>query len=156
MNGMYATTVLVCASMAAEAPEQWLAAGKVPLHAHPTLVRMWDRSNELRASVGLLPHRLSPELCKAAQDHAVYMARTGDFDHYSNGGPWGRASRWGYRGNVNENIAMGQTNVLGAFNAWQYSGGHWANLTSGTIDAGFGYAVSPSGMPYWVAMYGSQ
>ncbi|MBM4001626.1 MAG: CAP domain-containing protein [Planctomycetes bacterium] len=156
MNGMYAATVLVCASMAAEAPEQWLAAGKAPLHAHPTLVRMWERNNELRASVGLAPHRLSPELTKAAQDHAVYMARTGDFDHYGNGGPWARAARWGFTGGISENIAMGQGDVMGAFSAWQFSGGHWANLTSNTTEAGFGHAVSANGTPYWVAVYGSQ
>jgi uncharacterized protein YkwD len=155
MNGLYAATMLVCAHLAVEAPDELVAAGRTYLHDHPAIVRMWDRNNELRESVGLAPHRLNPELTKAAQDHAWYMARSGDFNHYSNLGPWGRAAKYGYSGGVTENIAMGQGNVQAAFYAWQTSSGHWANLTGGTIDAGFGFAVSSGGTPYWVAMYGN-
>jgi uncharacterized protein YkwD len=154
MNGLYAATVLVCAHIAVEAPDEFMSAGKSCLHDHPKIVRMWERSNALREQVGLMPHRLNPELTKAAQDHAWYMARSGDFSHYSNRGPSGRAVKYGYRGGVCENIAMGQGSVQAAFVAWRNSGGHWANITSGTIDAGFGYAVSRSGAPYWVAVYG--
>jgi uncharacterized protein YkwD len=155
MNGLYAATMLVCAHLAVEAPDELVAAGKMYLHDHPAIVRMWERNGALREQVGLVPHRLSPELTKAAQDHAWYMARTGDFSHYSNYGPSGRASKYGYQGGVTENIAMGQGDIMAAFAAWQSSGAHWANLTGGTIDAGFGYAVSASGTPYWVAMYGN-
>ena len=154
MNALYSASLLICASLAADAPDQWIAASRLPLHAHPAIVSMWQLNNELRRRVGLAPHRLSPELTKAAQDHAEYMARTGDFNHYSNRGPWGRARYWGYRGGVCENIAMGQTTVAAAFAAWQSSSGHWANLTSATRDAGFGFAISRGGTPYWVAVYG--
>jgi hypothetical protein len=154
MNGLYTASLLICASLATESPDQWLATGRLPLHAHPTIVAMWQHNNAIRQRVGLPAHRLSPELTRAAQDHANYMARTGDFDHYSNRGPWGRALYWGYRGSVCENIAMGQGTVTGAFAAWQASRGHWANLTSSTVDAGFGFALSPGGTPYWVAVYG--
>ena len=64
-----------------------------PLHEHPTLVRMLEENNRLRANVGLAPQQMSPELTKAAQDHARYMARTGNFSHESNGGPQGRAMK---------------------------------------------------------------
>jgi uncharacterized protein YkwD len=135
--------------------EKAAAAKKVPLHEHPTLLQMLKRNNELRQGVGLLSQRMSPELTQAAQYHANYMARTGDFNHYSNLGPWGRARRFLYRGNVRENIAMGQRGVGGAFVAWRNSGGHWASIVSNTEDAGFGYAVSQNGTPYWVGMYGN-
>jgi uncharacterized protein YkwD len=125
------------------------------LHEHPTLQRMLGRNNELRRGRGLRPHRINPELTKAAQDHAVYMARTGNFSHYSNGGPQGRASRWGFRGMVRENIAWGQHDVGDAFHTWQNSGGHWASIVSNTTDAGFGYAVGANGRGYWVAVYGN-
>lgn len=124
------------------------------LHEHPILQRMLTRNNGLRQRIGLGPHRISPELTKAAQDHAWYMANNNNFDHYSNLGPQGRAAKYGYQGSVRENIAMGQGDVDGAFGAWQASGAHWASIVSGTMDAGFGYAVSKNGTPFWVGMYG--
>lgn len=125
------------------------------LHEHPTLLRMLARNNDLRRRVGLRPHRISPELTKAAQDHAVYMARTGNFSHYSNGGPQNRAARWGFRGMVRENIAWGQHDVNDAFSSWQTSSGHYASIVSGTSEAGFGYAVGRDGRGYWVGLYGN-
>jgi uncharacterized protein YkwD len=124
------------------------------LHEHPTLLRMLARNNSLRGRLGLRPHRINPELTKAAQDQAVYMARTGSFSHYSNGGPQGRARRWGFRGMVRENIAWGQHDVDDAFHSWQNSSGHWASIVSNTSEAGFGYAIGNDGRGYWVAVYG--
>jgi len=126
---------------------------ELPLHEHPTLLKMLKRNNELRARVGLRPHRLSPALTRAAQNHANYMARTGDFNHYSNRGPDGRAADAGYRGGVLENIAHGYSDVETAFSGWQSSGAHWSNMTSGTADAGFGYQIGANGAAYWVAIY---
>lgn len=126
----------------------------VPLHEHPTLVRMLRENNRLRRSVGLPAQRMSPELTKAAQDHARFMARTGNFSHQSNGGPVRRALRYGFRAFRGENIAMGQPTVVSAFSSWRSSSGHWANITSNSSVAGFGYAVADSGATYWVAMYG--
>jgi uncharacterized protein YkwD len=126
---------------------------EVPLHRHPTLLRMLFRNNQVRGGVGLRNHRINPALTKAAQDHANYMARTRDFSHYSNGGPSGRAYRYGFRYGVMENIAYGYPTVEAAFAGWQSSSGHWANMSSNTSDAGFGYAVSPEGTAYWVAVY---
>lgn len=134
-------------------------AGKVvvaePLHRHPTLLRMLFRNNTVRNRVGLRAHRVHPALTKAAQDHANYMARTGDFSHYSNLGPSGRASKYGFRYGVMENIAYGYPSIEAAFAAWQASGGHWANMSSNSSVAGFGFAKSSSGTTYWVAMYGT-
>lgn len=131
------------------------AGQREPLHRHPVLQRMLVRNNQMRNGVGLRTHRINPALTKAAQDHANYMARTRDFSHYSNLGPSGRAQKYGFPSGVRENIAYGYPTVDAAFAGWQASGGHWANMTSGTTDAGFGYAVSADGTAYWVAVYGN-
>lgn len=131
------------------------AKAEKPLHEHPTLLKMLARNNQLRQNRGLRPHRINPALTKAAQDHAAYMARTRVFSHYSNGGPGGRAVKHGFSAGVLENIGYGYGNVDSAFNGWFYSGGHFANMMSNTTDAGFGFALSPDGTPYWVAVYGT-
>ena len=146
-------------ALAAEMPEVKQASAEVkveqPLHRHPTLLAMLRRSNLIRRNAGLRPQRINPALTKAAQDHANYMARTGDFSHYTNGGYQYRAQKYGFKGGVLENIAAGFGTVDGAFNTWQSSGAHYASIVSGTSEAGFGYAVSPSGGTYWVSVYGS-
>ena len=126
-----------------------------PLHRHPTLLSMLRRNNEIRRRLGLMPHRINPALTQAAQDHANYMARTGDFQHYSNGGPQHRAGRYGFRGFVRENIAYNYRSVEDAFSVWQGSSGHYASIVSGTDEAGFGYAIGPGGAIYYVGVYGS-
>ncbi len=126
-----------------------------PLHRHPTLLSMLRRNNDIRRRLGLLPHRINPALTQAAQDHANYMARTGDFQHYSNGGPQHRAGRYGFRGFVRENIAYNYRSVEDAFSVWQGSSGHYASIVSGTDEAGFGYAIGPGGAVYYVGVYGN-
>ncbi|HUE74491.1 MAG TPA: CAP domain-containing protein [Pirellulaceae bacterium] len=126
-----------------------------PLHRHPTLLSMLRRNNEIRRRLGLTPHRINPALTQAAQDHANYMARTGDFQHYSNGGPQYRAGRYGFRGFVRENIAYNYRSVEDAFSVWQGSSGHYASIVSGTDEAGFGYAIGPGGAIYYVGVYGT-
>ena len=125
-----------------------------PLHRHPTLFGMLVRNNNLRRRAGLWPHRMNPALVAAAQDHANYMARTGQFSHYTNGGPQGRAYKYGFGGGVRENIATGG-NIDTAFSMWTASGAHYASIVSGTTDAGFGYAVGANGSSYFVGLYGS-
>src|SRR5262245_35396098 len=89
-----------------------------PLHRHPTLFGMLVRNNNIRRRVGLRPHRMNPALAAAAQDHANYMARTGQFSHYTNLGPQGRANKYGFSGGVLENIATGG-GPDNAFVMWQ-------------------------------------
>jgi uncharacterized protein YkwD len=125
-----------------------------PLHRHPTLFGMLVRNNNIRRRVGLRPHRMNPALTAAAQDHANYMARTGQFSHYTNLGPQGRANKYGFGGGVLENIAMGG-GLDNAFVMWTNSGAHYASIVSGTSDAGFGYAVGPNGGTYFVGIYGT-
>jgi hypothetical protein len=125
-----------------------------PLHRHPTLFGMLVRNNNIRRRNGLRPHRMNPALAAAAQDHANYMARTGQFSHYTNLGPQGRANKYGFGGGVLENIATGG-GADTAFSMWQGSGAHYASIVSNTTDAGFGYAVGPNGATYFVGIYGT-
>lgn len=112
------------------------------------------RNNELRSVRGLRPHVLNAKLCAAAQDHAQFMARSRSMDHYSNGGPSGRAARHGFGAGVRENIAYGYQTVQVVFGVWHGSSGHYANMMSATTDAGFGLAYG-GGTPYWCAVYGT-
>jgi uncharacterized protein YkwD len=160
------TLIVLCAMMAGvaraeESAVQPASAQKTivrkqrPLHEHPTLLGMLGRNNLIRSRMGLRPHRMNPALTRAAQDHANYMAATGGFSHYTNGGPQYRAQKYGFRGGVRENIAFNQRNVDSAFATWQGSGAHMASIVSSTTDAGFGYAVAANGATYWVAVYGT-
>ncbi len=132
------------------------AAAPMPLYQQPTMVTMLQRSNGIRGRVGLRGHRLNPALCQAAQNHAEYMAATGSFSHDTNLGYVGRARRFGFRGNVRENIGWNYATIDSAFAGWQGSGGHYAAIVSPeTTEAGFGYAKSRNGQTYWVSVYGS-
>lgn len=126
-----------------------------PLHQHPALFMMLQKSNHIRRHNGLRPHRMNPILCLAAQDQARYMARTGEFDHYVNDGPQWRARKYGFRSGVWEILAMNGNSMDGAFRQWVASPAHYeAMLERDTTDAGFGYAVSEDGWGYFVGVYG--
>lgn len=116
---------------------------------------MLAKNNALRAARGLRPHAASEQLNAAAQDHATYMARTGVFSHYANGGPGGRAAKHGFGAGVLENIGCGYASVDAVFRKWNSSGGHHDNMMSRTSQAGFGICYSSEGTPYWVAVYGT-
>ncbi len=167
MRATYWMAAMLCATVALAEPAQnagstasnsttqATASPQVrPLHRHPTLFGMLTRNNNLRRRVGLRPHRMNPALAAAAQDHANYMATTGQFSHYTNLGPQGRANKYGFGGGVLENIATGG-GLDNAFVMWQNSGAHYASIVSNTTDAGFGYAVGPNGATYFVGIYGT-
>lgn len=148
-----ATTVPAATAAAADTPDT--SPAPVRLVDHPILRACWTRNCELRTARGLQPHVLNERLCAAAQDHANWMAANHSMQHYSNDGPFGRALRYGFRRGVQENIAYGYGSVDSAFNAWVNSGGHYANMMSGTSSAGFGCAVASNGTLYWCAVYGN-
>lgn len=153
-NGPQSGQAAATSGQAAGESREQAAPPARPLHRHPTLFSMLVRNNNLRRRAGLFAHRMNPALVAAAQDHANYMARTGQFSHYTNLGPQGRANKYGFGGGVRENIATGG-NVDTAFSMWTASGAHYASIVSGTTDAGFGYAVGPNGATYFVGLYGS-
>jgi uncharacterized protein YkwD len=168
MRATYWMATVLCASVALAdntAPNAASAGGNQstqsdaspqvrPLHRHPTLFGMLTRNNNIRRRIGLRPHRMNPALAAAAQDHANYMARTGQFSHYTNGSPQSRANKYGFGGGVLENIATGGGPDT-AFSMWQGSGAHYASIVSNTTDAGFGYAVGAGGATYFVGIYGT-
>ena len=97
--------------------------------------------------------QLDAALCRAAQDHADYMARTGDFAHTgANGSPMGRAKKCGYKGGyVTENISW---NTLNPWPHWKNSPSHYKNMTDPNVDIfGYGESVDSTGQAYCVCMY---
>lgn len=147
--------VPIATDSALEAPD-----AQPPLAEHPTLQDLLRQTNELRTGRGLAPLRLDARLVEAAQDHAFYMARTGDFGHDGNGGHVARALRHGYHEGVGECVAHGIRSVAGVLGiegngGWLNSPSNRAHLLSDQIvDVGFGYALSDEGHPYWVAVFG--
>lgn len=97
--------------------------------------------NAFRALEGEGPLRTHPRLEQAAQAHAEYILRTGNFSHRSPGGPNGdtmseRIASTGCRaGAAAENIAQGQSSERAVIAAWRGSTGHRANML------GAGYTV---------------
>jgi uncharacterized protein YkwD len=147
-----ATAMATAAAASAETPK---APQARPLHQHPALFMMLQKSNEIRRRQGLAPHKMNPILCLAAQDQARYMARTGEFDHYNNDGPQYRARKYGFKTGVWEILALNDNDMDRAFWQWVNSPAHYAAmLEEGTTDAGFGYAVNSEGWGYWVGVYG--
>ncbi|MCC9607838.1 CAP domain-containing protein [Blastopirellula sp. JC732] len=126
------------------------------LHNHPTLVKMWNHSNVVRGQYGLASQKLNPELTKAAQDHAWYMAKTGQFSHSVNGGFVARARRHHYKGSPSgEIILWNAKSIDSCFQGWLNSPGHRAILLGGAREVGYGYAVARDGSTYWVGVYGN-
>jgi len=126
-----------------------------PLHEHPTLIKMLKANNELRKQSKLPVQSLSPKLTKAAQNHAVFMAKTHNFSHYANTSPGKRAAKYKYDGIVIENIGRAYKTIPDVFKAWQNSPKHWKALTEKeNTDVGMGYAIAKDGTQYWVALYG--
>lgn len=140
----------VLADEAAESPQP------KPLHEHPTIVAMWKHNNAWRAAVDLPPMTLSPELTKAAQDQAWFMAKNEEMSHETNGGLKARVDKTGYKPqSLAENIAHNQRSVADVFERWKDSPGHWANIAGKNTEIGCGYAVSAKGEPYWVLVFGT-
>jgi uncharacterized protein YkwD len=85
-----------------------------------------------RAQNGIIrPLGYSPALQGAAQAHAEYLSRTGNFSHRGPGGstPRTRVERAGYRACLTaENIARGQPDTRSVIATWMNSPGHRANI----------------------------
>ena len=130
-----------------------------PLHRHPSLFGMLVRNNNLlRRRAGLWPHRMSPPLDAAAQDHANYMARTGQFSHYANWRPQGagqqvrtcRRRRPGEHRHGRRHLTTPLSCGKPAERTTLIS------IVSGTTDAGFGYAVGPTERRTSSGSYGNE
>lgn len=118
--------------------------------------------NRERLAHGLAPLRLDAALDRAAQAHAVDMARRGVLSHRgADGSDAGQRLVWtGYRYRAyGENIAQGQQSVAEVVAAWMASRTHRRTmLDPGFADLGVGYALGrPAGDTpgdYWVIVLG--
>ena len=118
-------------------------------------------TNSERRKVGLAPLKLSSQLTKASQSHAVDMAQNHYFSHKSlNGSSMvDRAKATGYKYSaLGENIAAGRSTPEGTIRQWMNSAGHRANILNGKFtEIGFGYANEPNSpyRHYWVQVFGT-
>ena len=135
-------TILACANLAVASKTGKLPDIKLPLHEHPTLVKMVEVNNQLRQRNGLPPQKVSPELTLLAQRHAEWMASSGNFAHnYNHAYP--------------EIIYWGAGTIDGAFSGWMNSGAHRGIIMSRNTAVGYGYSVSSNGTPYWCGVFGN-
>ncbi len=118
-------------------------------------------TNLERKKVGLAPLKLSSQLTKAAQLHAIDMASNNYFSHTSRNGSSMvvRAKAAGYKYSLlGENIAAGRATPEGTIRQWMNSSGHRANILNGKFtEIGFGYANAPNSsyQHYWVQVFGT-
>ena len=109
---------------------------------------MLSALNAERASRGLAPLGLDPNLCKIARSYAAEMAQRNFFGHTSPEGdtPFNRMDRAHYRyGYAGENIALDQSPVSAAEALWR-SNAHRENiLEPHYLKVGIGAIESSSG-----------
>ena len=104
---------------------------------HPTIQELFYLHNAERARYGLSELTLNAKMCLAAQEHAVWMAETGYYQHSNL--PW------------REIIYYGPLTPHEAVAGWIASPAHHGNMLSGT-GAGFGYMFK-EGRTYWVGVF---
>lgn len=117
------------------------------------------RINSLRTSQGLHAYSLNGALTAAAQNHASWMAETGQVSHTQPDGstPSIRATRAGYSSTwVSENIYMGTNASAGtAWQWWLNSPIHYRGIVSANNrDIGIAAATGPAGTAF-VLVFGN-
>ena len=115
------------------------------------------RINSLRASKGLPGYGLHASLTAAANNHARWMAETGEIAHYQHdgSGPRTRALNAGFPSDwISENIYRGAS-ALTAWEWWLNSPVHYAGIVSPNYDKiGIGSASGAHGKAY-VLVFGN-
>lgn len=122
------------------------------------LAAILEQTNAERSTAGLGQLNQNSLLEQAAQAHAQDMAQNSYFSHTGQNGstPGTRITATGYvwQGYA-ENIAYGYGSVTALMTGWMNSAGHRANiLTANLTEIGIGYALSASGQPYYVQVFG--
>jgi len=118
-------------------------------------------TNLERQKRGIAPLTLSSQLSKAAQLHAIDMAKNNYFSHTGRNGSSisDRAKANGYKySRLGENIAAGRSTADGTIKQWMNSAGHRANILNPKFtEIGFGYANIPNSnyQHYWVQVFGT-
>lgn len=123
-------------------------------------VKFLGAINNHRQTSGLAPLAVSASLSAAAAYHSVDMAANGYLSHTMLDGTSVSQNmmNFGYQGGAfGENIAAGMDSAAVAFQTWQNSYDHNANMLNGQFGAiGIGRAYS-SGSPhgwYWTTIFG--
>ncbi len=118
---------------------------------------MFFAINDIRNKNGV--SRLKPlrRCIDAAGSHSTDMAENTYLAHDSPTESWNqRMQRFQLSGSaVGENIAMGR-DISETVNSWMNSSGHRTNILNATYKStGVGFALSASGIPYWVQCFSS-
>ncbi len=117
--------------------------------------RQVEITNEYRRLLGRRLLAWNPKIQAAAQLHADYMSRTGDFGHEQPDprlrGPRERMESMGYAQGGGENCHMGGGGPEGAHVGWTHSSGHHRNL----LQAGHREMASAVAGSYWCQNFGS-
>jgi uncharacterized protein YkwD len=105
--------------------------------------------NKERGMKGVEPMAEDATLQDRAQKWAEWMAQNGSLVH-------SKLTMTGTGFNrMGENIAMGYTDIDSVMQGWMNSSGHKRNIMDPKFNkAGFGYAKTPDGPPYWCAQFG--
>lgn len=136
-----------------------LALLTLPVQAQDATGDLLARINGLRASLGTHAYTVNGALNIAAQNHASWMAQTGQISHTQPDGstPRTRAQAAGYASSwVSENIYMGtNASPATAFNWWSNSSIHYRGMTANHYyDIGIG-AASANGQTAYVLVFGN-
>ncbi len=129
----------------------------IPAAAQDAASVLLPRINNLRASKGLPPYAPQASLTAAANNHARWMADTGEISHVQpdGSGPRARAVNAGFPSSwISENIYRGAS-ALSAWQWWLQSPSHYAGLVSPNYDKiGIGSASGAKGNAY-VLVFGN-
>lgn len=129
------------------------------LHAQDATSDLINQINSLRAGLGLAPYGLNGALSAAAQNHASWMANTGEVSHTETDGstPSSRAVAAGYNSSfVSENIYMGTMATADTAWAWWLNSAiHYRGITNPSYtEVGIGAATGIGGTAY-VLVFGN-
>ena len=148
--------VVACVLGLTMAQAAWSANCAMPANAAETKAEIGALVNAQRTSHGRTALTENAALDKAAQSHACWMAKTGNFSHKGRGGsgPMARTKSAGYCTRLTaENIAMGYSSAGQVVNGWLTSSGHLKNIMlRKTRNYGLGVAMM-NGKPAWVMVY---
>lgn len=144
-------------TMRAAPPGPRLALDQVTLD--PATAR--QEINRYRASRGLPPLDVNPELTAAAQHHSDDLSAHDRISHRGSDGsnPWDRVKRTGYKAKLAaENVGVGQRSFGEVLQGWKDSPGHNKNLLlPDATQMGIALVVNPASrnQTFWTLVLGT-